>query len=413
MIFTAAKAFGSDDPESFGEWLMSPPLTDDKLDILVNHLTVNETYFWREPGAFEALEGRILPELVGSRGIGDKRLRIWSAGCSTGEEPYSVAIALLRTLPSPSDWNITIIATDINARMLRRAREGRYGQWSFRNAPPWLADRFFQNEKDGKLRIAPEVGEMITFSSLNLARDTYPSELNNTNAMDIVFCRNTLMYFSAERAKRVVQNLYSSLVEGGWLIVGASDISPALFRHFECVDFSGALCYRKVSEPRLDTPCARGTIFERSPKQTVTIETEQAAASSPEAIVASVRGLADRGELAGALTLCEQAISREKLNRELRYLEATILLGLNREDEARAALERTLYLDQAFIPAQFAMGNLAMRRGDSRAARRCFENVLALLDGLREEDVLPESEGLTVGHFRGITKATMSMEEWT
>lgn len=135
MACSASMELGSTDPKSFLERLLSTAVTSGQLEILASHLTVGETYFWRQPQVFDALEERILPELIRLRGSGEKRLRIWSAGCSTGEEPYSIAIALRRAMPAIDDWNITILATDVNPRMLRTAAAGRYAEWSFRNAP--------------------------------------------------------------------------------------------------------------------------------------------------------------------------------------------------------------------------------------------------------------------------------------
>jgi chemotaxis protein methyltransferase CheR len=191
---SAAKEFGFAGTEEFIQWLLSSPITPGQMDILASHLTIHETYFWREPQVFEALVSQILPALVRSRENSGRRIRIWSAGCATGEEPYSIAIALCRAIPDLKEWNISILATDINPLILRKAMAGVYGKWSFRNAPPWLIEGYFTCKKDGVFEILPEIRKMVTFAYLNLAQDTYPSPLNNTNAMDIIFCRNVLMW---------------------------------------------------------------------------------------------------------------------------------------------------------------------------------------------------------------------------
>jgi chemotaxis protein methyltransferase CheR len=127
MARSASAELGYADPEALIASLISSPLTIERMEILASNLTVGETYFWREPQIFDALEGRILPELIASRGTGDRRLRIWCAGCSTGEEAYSLAIALRRALPAIGEWNISILATDINPRMLDKAKAALYG----------------------------------------------------------------------------------------------------------------------------------------------------------------------------------------------------------------------------------------------------------------------------------------------
>lgn len=230
-VISAAQEFNFNDPESFIRWLVSSPLTTKQMDILASHLTIHETYFWREPQVFEALGEHILPEIMRTRGGCEKRLRIWSAGCATGEEPYSLAIALNRLIPDLKNWNITILATDINPGILRKAAAGVYGEWSFRNAPPWLKEKYFFCKGRGKYELMPEIRKMVTFAYLNLAENIYPSPLNNTNAMDIIFCRNVTMYFAPERTRKVGRNLFCALVDGGWLVVGASELSQHISRN--------------------------------------------------------------------------------------------------------------------------------------------------------------------------------------
>ena len=167
---SAAKEFGFPDAEAFIQWLVSSPLNQEQVERLASHLTIAETYFWREPQVFDALRDQILPELIRSRETSDRRLRIWSAGCATGEEAYSIAILLRALIPDPKNWHITLLATDINPRILRRAAAGVYGKWSFRNAPPGLKEKCFSCTDDGKFKIRPEIRKMVTFSYLNLRK---------------------------------------------------------------------------------------------------------------------------------------------------------------------------------------------------------------------------------------------------
>ena len=456
-VGSAAKEFGFTGKEEFIQRLLSSPLTTAQLDILASYLTIHETYFWREPQVFEALVAQVLPALVRSRENSSRSIRIWSAGCATGEEPYSIAIALRRAIPALKDWQITILATDINPRILRKAMAGVYSTWSFRNAPQWLLEGYFHCKKDGVFEILPEIRNMVTFAYLNLAEDIYPSPLNNTNAIDIIFCRNVLMYFAPERAKQVGQGLYRSLVEGGWLMVGASELSQIFFPQFASVQLPGAIVYRKETHgsplpgvfpyewpPPFQKPTAQpqaefNTAVELTPplfqfheaeKALVTgnqslpqneyaaVVEQTAQATGLEIIEKSeeetlpskahlIRALSDQGKLSEALTLCEETLASDKLNPRLHFLHAIILQELNRIEEAGASLKRTLYLDQNFLLAHFALGNLGLRLGKARAAKKHFENVLTLLKDNRPEDILPESEGLTAGRFREIILATM------
>lgn len=458
-VGSAAKEFGFTGKQEFIQWLLSSPLTPGQTDILTSYLTIHETYFWREPQVFDALVAQVLPAIVRARENSDRRIRIWSAGCASGEEPYSIAIALRRAIPVLKDWQITILATDINPRILRKAMAGVYSKWSFRNAPQWLIDGYFRCKKDGIFEILPEIRKMVTFSYLNLAEDIYPTPQNNTNAMDIIFCRNVLMYFAPERARQVGQGLYRSLVEGGWLMVGASELSQVLFPQFTSVQFPDAIVYRKdiqgaplpdlfpyeLSPPfqkttvqpqaefiagvELTLPLFRfhedekvlltgnqslphneyAAVFEQTAQATDMEIPEKTEEETLPAKTHLIRTLADQGKLNEALALCAEALAADKLNPGLHFLRASILQELNRIDEAGVSLKRTLYLDQNFLLAHFALGNLGLRQGKTRAAKKHFENVLTLLKENRPEDILPESEGLTAGRFREIILASMEI----
>jgi chemotaxis protein methyltransferase CheR len=254
-ILAAAKEFGFNEPEACVEWLLSSPLTKRQIETLASRLTVGETYFFREKQSFRALEGHVLPELIRSRAT-DRRLRIWSAGCATGEEPFSLAILLARMIPDLASWNISILGTDINPRTLQKASVGAYTMWSFRDCPTAIRENYFKRIDEGHLVIRPEIRKMVTFSYLNLVEDIYPSLLNETNSLDMIFCRNVLMYFALEQAKRVIQRFHRCLLDGSWLVVSATETSHVLFSQFSAVNFPGAILYKKVlqSPPVLNLP---------------------------------------------------------------------------------------------------------------------------------------------------------------
>jgi chemotaxis protein methyltransferase CheR len=241
----AAQEFGFPDAAACADWLLAAPPSESQLQVLASHLTIGETYFFRDPQTLEALARTVLPELIRLRRGREQRLRIWSAGCCSGEEPYTLAILLHEALPDLSDWQVTITATDINPRFLHKAAAGVYGEWSFRNAPAGLKERYFHRTADGRYAIAPRIRKLVDFSHLNLAQDAYPSLATGTNAMDIIFCRNVLMYFTPPQARTVIGNLHHALVEGGWLAVSPSEASQALCPEFTAVNFPGAIFYRK------------------------------------------------------------------------------------------------------------------------------------------------------------------------
>lgn len=433
-VGAAASELGHTDAAAFVERLLASPPSRAQIETLACHLTIGETYFWREPATFAALEALVLPEVIRAREKGERRVRIWSAGCATGEEPYSIAIAICRALPAREDWNISILATDINPRMLRRAAAGVYGAWSFRDVPRWLEERYFTRRADKKRVLSPRIRRMVTFAYLNLAEDSYPSALNGTNAMDVVFCRNVLMYFAPERVLEVGRKLFRCLAPAGWLVVGASELSPDLFPQFEAVRSHGAVLYRRdhgelpLQEPGpleetaslrvapwlapadflpAASPIAIPTVADSPDPEARAEGSASPAAGGTRPGAAEVRALANRGLLAEALAAGESAIAADKVDPGLQYLVALILQELDRREEAAAGFRRALYLDQDFVLAHFSLGNLLVRLKKAKAARKSFENVMTLLDGRGENELLPESDGLTAGRLREIVRATL------
>jgi len=406
-IRNAAPEFGFSDDLQCVQWLLSAPLTRQQIEILAGNLTVGETYFFREKRVFEILADPILPELIQSRRGGEQHLRFWSAACCTGEEAYSLAITLRRAIPDLKDWQVTILATDLNPHFLQKAAAGVFGEWSFRDAPAWLKDQSFQRVEPNRYAILPEIRQMVRFAHLNLAEDTYPSLLTDTNAMDVIFCRNVLMYFAPAQAQRVIGQLQRCLVDGGWLALSATETAVATSRQFTAVNFDGAILSRKTDRPPVPVvvPVAPAVweIPAETPLPAPMIEPRRGEPppDAPE-MIRLTRDLANQGRLAEALASSDKLVLAEKLNPVAHYLRAMILLEQGALPEAGQALQRAVYLDHDFIIAHFALGNLARGTGRLKEADKHFTNVLQLLDRHRQDDILPESEGMTAGRLAEI-----------
>src|SRR5689334_4130491 len=212
-VEAAARETDYQEPARYADWLLSAP-TPRNLQTLICHLTVGETYFFRESGTLEALSQRVLPELIAQRRETGRHLRLWSAACSSGEEAYSLAILLDHLLPDIHEWRITLLATDINPRALAKAAAGVYGEWSFRALPPDLRARYFTSVGSGRLAIRPEIAARVTFAQLNLAAERTPASAVDTRAMDVILCRNVLLYFTPEQARKLARRLHESLTDG-------------------------------------------------------------------------------------------------------------------------------------------------------------------------------------------------------
>jgi chemotaxis protein methyltransferase CheR len=407
---------------------------------------VGETYFFREQGSFDVLEERIFPELIRAYARSHRPLRIWSAGCCTGEEPYSIAILLDRLSQYYGDANATIFATDINPTFLEKAAKGIYGEWSFRGTPAWVKERYFKRRKNGEFEILPRIRKRVTFSYLNLAEETYPGVICGANAMDVIFCRNVLMYFSRDSVMMMGQGFYRSLVNGGWLILSPVELANDLFSQFKPTTFPTAIFYQKktISGPSLTK--AAHLIWLPDPEQDLPTLLAQApalpshgleeervhcsesidskhlaeTAAMPgqaaklrdgaiqeddekfQMLCNAARSYANLGKLAEATNWCEKAIAANKLNPGARYLLATIKQELGQNTTAIQLLRQTLYLDPDFVLAHFGLGNLCISQHRAHEAARHFDNALALLSLRPQDDSLPESNGLTAGRLTDI-----------
>jgi chemotaxis protein methyltransferase CheR len=441
----------ADDGEYVG-WLLAAPQDRDRLQALANHLTIGETYFFRDGPLMQALGERILPGLIASRRGRDQRLRLWSAACCSGEEAYSLAILLHRLLPDLRDWNVKILATDINPRFLKKASAGKYGEWSFRDAPAWLKPHYFERTADGRHRIAPQIAGMVTFSQLNLVDDAYPSLFTDTNAMDVVLCRNVLMYFDRPRMHKVIRRLHRALVDGGWLAVSPSEASRELFPGFGCVNFQGAIVFRKgaareeaswtpqdaqgpiampVEPARPASALAPVRVPEPAPAPADPMAAaqalygegayEEAAALlqrsfdgqpyDPARYALLVHALANLGRLAEARSWCDRWIAAAKMDPAGHYLRAVVVLEQGDVVQARASLQRAIYLQPQLVLAHYALGNLARGQGRVEEANRHFANALRFASSRPADELLPEAEGLSAGRLAEMIAPLLAEED--
>lgn len=462
-LVNASPDFGFDDPLKFAEWLGVARLSKEETERLASHLTVGETYFFRDKDVFDALEQTILPELMEKRRV-EKRLRIWSAGCSTGEEPYSLAMTLSAMMFDMKGWNITILATDISSKSLSKAAEASYGEWSFRSVPSSVKERYFNKTSDGRYILIDRIKKMVEFKYLNLAGDAYPSLLNNTNAMDLILCRNVLMYFSEATGADVAQRLRNCLVDDGFMITNPSEAAHYMVRSlFAPVSLPGATFYKKseeavqieeagkmfeekpraeqrpaapqvkkrtaakpLAEPINDANAAvRPKSFKKKPpigttaleeadrlfklglyqQACETLETDAKSKDSPGECALLARIYANQGRLELAQIWCRRAISAERLNPAFQFLMATILMEQGLFKESVDALKKTLYLDPRFVLAYYMLAGISARLGDADGAARNKKNTIELLAEYDPEEPLPDSDGMTAGRLAQLAAA--------
>jgi chemotaxis protein methyltransferase CheR len=403
-------------------------------DDLMAEVTVGETYFFRERAQFDLLRARILPEFRARR-AGTQPLRVWSAACATGEEAYSIAIVL-------REENVQgiVVATDISRARLAAARRGEYREWSFRGVSRDVVDRNFTRAGDGLFVLNGAVRRDVEFRYLNLASDLYPAMSAGVWGMDVIYCRNVLIYFDRDTICHVAKALLASLSEKGWLLLGATD--PRLDEYVKCtiVQTEAGLAYRhggatvvSFVAPTVPTEVAPPPPLPEVKREnvrpatfappmppvpqlrdmptsgmshaigdsSVQDEIESAASAyerrdyervvellarkdrdgrlSIEDSVSYVRALANLGRLSDAGRACATALDRHRDSAELHYLHAVLVGQSGQAEESARAAKRAVYLDGTLVVARLALGTALSNAGDAPGALRAFQAAERLL----------------------------------
>jgi len=236
-----AKELNFDSFQKYFYFLQYDPRADAEFDTIYDLVTTNETYFFREPAQLTAFVEEIVPDLLSKKAI--KKIRIWSAGCSSGEEPYSLAM-LLQEAGWYDHAAFEIFASDINQQVLAKARRGQYRENAFRATDATLRDKYFIREAEGTgtWRIKDEVRNRVQFGRLNLYDEARVSLLGH---LDIVFCRNVIIYFDDASKRVVVKNFYNRLIDGGYLLLGHSESLISLSTQFKLRHLKHDMVYQK------------------------------------------------------------------------------------------------------------------------------------------------------------------------
>jgi len=387
-------------------------------------ITIGETFFFRYAEQFAALRRTILPELIEARRE-IRRLRIWSAGCSTGAEPYSLAILVHDLLGDAlADWSVTILGTDLSAAALAVAREGEFGPWALRTLDTEERARWFRRTParpglpHGGYALRPAFRRMVRFERQNLLTLIDGSD-RMPGGFDLTLCRNVLIYFSADHVTRIVRALGERLNPQGWLLIGHAEPNPTFGQWLQPVALPGTVAYRPIDTPASQPPPVlvpalpdlAPILFAPPPEPVAAaaparpLPTPRPVAPaiehplSPGDLLAEIRVLADAGETARAWRRLHEEIDGYATDPPLRYYEGLLALDLGREREAERALRGALFLDRAFVMAHFQLGLLFARVGRRGEAARALDNALRLAQGLPPETILPEGDGVSAARL--------------
>ncbi len=233
-------------PREYWDRLTAHTNRDAEMRSLLNEVTIGETSLFRSQPQVDAIRKVILPELISEKSKQIiKRLRIWSAGCSTGEEAYTLAMVMMEEQAHLlKDWTVEILATDLNDRSIETAKAGIYGDYALRSTNDYFKRKYFDPAADDKLQVKPEVKKLINFSRLNLHDD---SKMLFMKGLDLIFCCNVLIYFDGPSKSKVVNHFFNDLNSGGYFFLGTSESLLKLNEQFHLVHFPGAIAYWKPS----------------------------------------------------------------------------------------------------------------------------------------------------------------------
>lgn len=397
---------------------------------LVEAITIGETYFFREPKHFDFVRDSLIPQF--RRRHGDaSRLRAWSAACSSGEEAYSLAI-LCHELDQPVD----ILATDIAPESIAEAGLATYRDWSFRGESlrrvrPYLMPGGTENQRT----LTPTIRRLVRFRLLNLVQDEYPETKLGTTYLNLIFCRNVLIYFDPETSRKIAAKMAQCLAPGGWLITASTDLSLSKIPGVTAITNEWGTFYRKQesqpsrereapadpnNESRSGSPQVHPATVGRTERRERLAPTELAAGVAPSKIDASTDDAARghgseskspptviptsieqqlqslrQSDLPSALSAVAKLAESHPLESSVHYQHGRLLMESGRAGEAAKAVQKALFLDQTAIMSHFLFGTIQIDRGQWESAERHLQNARQFCQALGPEAVVPMSDDMT------------------
>ena len=424
--------------QSAGEW-----------EEFARAFTTGETFFFRDHGQFDLLRMRLLPELI-ARHRSDKTLRLWSAGCSSGEEAYSLAMLADMLLPERGGWDILILGTDIDSDAIARARRGRYGKWSFRMIPPELQQRYFHLEHDEYV-LDERIRRMVTFRISNLVGEPFPdSELYG---MDLILCRNVFIYFAPTAVSAIAAKFAATLREGGYLLTAHTELIGHPVQELESRLFAEGVVYQRrvkesapapairrvqVREPSALSPQALEKVRAQAEKEPIPPSQPNPAMGIPAPVpllrsdhgetsagkghapslarsagdarnipppplagegwgegallLKEARAHADRGEFDVAEQACHNALAVNPLAATPYFLLAQLAQIKGDSNQAKDCLNKAIYLDYRFVAAYIELAALYERAGDIPRAQTLRRAALGIVRTMPDDEMIEQYE---------------------
>lgn len=401
----------TDTYQSQGEW-----------QELANLLTINESYFFRDKGQFSLLKYQTLPQLIAAKKQ-TKTLRIWSAGCSTGEEPYSLAILLTELIPNWENWNLYILGTDINQESINKAKQGVYSSWSFRLLDQKLQNCYFEPHRT-EWKINKNIQNMVDFKTVNLIKTPFPNLLLDVQNIDLILCRNVFVYFDKPAISLVVNKFYNTLQPGGYFLTAHSELQGLDLSLFHTESFPESTIYQRPKEtvgaklsrkkakvdsdtekaiPCLSSPAANQVKIELAPLVSknyslvqvgdkinnkvnecrrlanLEINDNPANPSTFQTLLCEAETLFKHKSYASAIQKAEQAIALAPKNFGSYYLMAQIYANLGEYDKAVHYCQLALKIDSLSEKPLYLLAHIAEERGNIEEAKSLLKKIIYLV----------------------------------
>ncbi|HEY9762234.1 MAG TPA: CheR family methyltransferase [Trichocoleus sp.] len=383
---------------------------------LLAQLTIGESYFFRDERQFSLLRQKLIPEVLKHRQAeGQRQIRVWSAGCSTGEEVYSLAILLQEMKLDWEGWSLEVVGTDVNQEFLGKAQRGIYNPWSFRQTAPSLRQQYFLPERNDTWQIQPNIQKITRFSEFNLVNDPV-SRVLGQGQFDLILCRNVFIYFTPDAIAATLTKFHEALNPGGYLVTGHAELQGIPLGGLRIHSFPESIVYqrprqladghsvpkqaqRELQPIRTQTtalPTFSSPSIKRSPIRPAALPISQPPTPDPfAASLQQARQLANKGNYQDARMACEGAIATRPFAVEPCYLLANIAEETGDLEGAKVFLKRIIYLDPQAIPAYLELADLYSKTQDADRANKTRRSALSVLSQLPPKQSLSACGGAT------------------
>jgi chemotaxis protein methyltransferase CheR len=446
-IISACKSLHYKQHEILLKNFLSSKLTEKQTDVIIDNLTVGESYFFRENSDLLIFKENMLNPIISSFSENKmKKINIWSAGCCTGEEPFTLAILLLETIPEIENWQIKILATDINKVFLEKALQGKFKKWSLRSTPEWALNKYFVTEGD-YFKLKSEVLGMVEFKYLNLNdENAFPSVLIPERNFDFIFCRNVLMYFNNQVVEKIASRFLLCLKTDGYLITSPVEVALNGLKNLNQINIRDHYYFKllktkdypdsekvnkKIHSSSLNVSDKFSSEIKIQPKihnddkayqfndpENIKIKFNDAInfykqkkyneaeillenileinENHTDAQVMLVNVYANYGNTLKAIESCKMFLAKNK-NARLFSILASIAEETGNLYEAESLLRQALYVDHKLLIANFMMGNILQKTGNTKASIKYKKNLNKLLGEYEPGYELEDFDWLTAG----------------